>query len=323
MSHKQLIWNILEVNRETWDKYWPQVQFSNLMQSWEYGEAKRCQGWQAIRFLVLDGKNIPFGLLQVMFKGLPLLGGIARINRGPLLFKDPFNLPPDTQQVNMIWFSIWRLAKVKRWWYLSVAPELPVEDRYFSELQKLGYKKKGKRVAWGSTRLSLKPARKDLLMGLKGKWRNLLRKGEKLGIMVEEVTCDKQVSSLIECYAEFKKIREFVGVPSKLLVELYGQSGANFSFKVYQTFGVTGKDVSAFVFVIHHGDTATYLVGWSSEEGRMLQANYLLLWRGIMEAKAAGLRWFDMGGLNQNTTKGIAHFKAGVNGVPYQLIGEF
>jgi lipid II:glycine glycyltransferase (peptidoglycan interpeptide bridge formation enzyme) len=323
MGHKHLIWNFQKVDRETWDKYWTKVQFSNLMQCWEYGEVKRCQGWQAVRFLVLNEKNIPFGLLQVLFKGVNLLGGIARINRGPLFFKDPFNSLPDTQHVNTLLLSIRRLAKVQRWWYLSIAPELPVDDRYSSELHKVGFKKKEKKAAWGSTRLSLKPAREDLLMGLKGKWRNLLRKGEKLGIMVEEVTCDKQVSSLIECYAEFKKIRKFVGVPSKLLVELYGQSGANFSFKIYQTFGVTGKDVSAFVFVIHHGDTATYLVGWSSEEGRRMQANYLLLWRGIEEAKAAGLQWFDMGGLNQNTTKGIAHFKTGVNGDPYQLIGEF
>jgi len=323
MNYKQQVWRIQEVGRETWDKYWIQVQFSNLMQCWEYGEAKHCQGWKAIRFLVFDGNDKPFGLLQVLFKGLPILGGIARINRGPVLFNDPLNTPLDIEQVYMLWSSIYRVAKVRRWWYISIAPELPDDNNYLSVLHNIGFNKKEKRIAWGSARLLLKPDTDVLLMGLKPKWRNMLRKGYKLEAKIEEVTNDESILLLMEHYVDFQKEKGFVGIPSALLKKIYFQSGTSFRFKVYQATGVGGKDVSGFVFIIHHGDTATYLVGWSSEEGRQLQANYLLLWKGIEEAKTIGLRWFDMGGLNQNTTKGVARFKEGINGLPYQLIGEF
>ena len=33
--------------------------------------------------------------------------------------------------------------------------------------------------------------------------------------------------------------------------------------------------------------------------------------------------WFDIGGLDATTPKGIAHFKKGVQSDPYYLIGEW
>jgi len=71
------------------------------------------------------------------------------------------------------------------------------------------------------------------------------------------------------------------------------------------------------------GNTAIYLVGVTNNVGRKYNANYLMLWQAIIDAKKRGCNWFDLGGLNENTSKGIAHFKYGVNGMKYDLIGEF
>ncbi len=74
---------------------------------------------------------------------------------------------------------------------------------------------------------------------------------------------------------------------------------------------------------IRHGDTATYLIGITNNEGRELQVNYALLWQAILDAKKNGCMWFDIGGLDATTPKGIAHFKKGVQSDPYYLIGEW
>ena len=44
----------------------------------------------------------------------------------------------------------------------------------------------------------------------------------------------------------------------------------------------------------------------------------------ICEMKKLGYIWFDVGGADPlRTTHGIFHFKEGVNGIPYRLIGEW
>ena len=77
------------------------------------------------------------------------------------------------------------------------------------------------------------------------------------------------------------------------------------------------------LFSIQHGKTATYLIGISNDKGRKLNINYLLLWKAIISAKENKCLWFDLGGINANTPKGIKHFKEGTNGIFYQLIGEY
>jgi lipid II:glycine glycyltransferase (peptidoglycan interpeptide bridge formation enzyme) len=48
-----------------------------------------------------------------------------------------------------------------------------------------------------------------------------------------------------------------------------------------------------------------------------------LLWEAILHAKKDGCEWFDIGGLNETTPKGIAHFKQGLNSELYSLVGEW
>ena len=61
----------------------------------------------------------------------------------------------------------------------------------------------------------------------------------------------------------------------------------------------------------------------NEEKGRQVEANSALYWHSIVQAKHSGCRWFDVGGLSDETPKGIADFKRGLNGTPYQLVGEW
>jgi lipid II:glycine glycyltransferase (peptidoglycan interpeptide bridge formation enzyme) len=74
---------------------------------------------------------------------------------------------------------------------------------------------------------------------------------------------------------------------------------------------------------LRHGDTSTYFIGTTDDTGRKLQVNYVLLWEAILYAKKSGCEWFDIGGLNATTPKGIAHFKSGLNSELYSLVGEW
>ena len=70
-----------------------------------------------------------------------------------------------------------------------------------------------------------------------------------------------------------------------------------------------------------HGNSATYLIGYNSIEGRNLKANHVLLWNAIVHLKKKNYKWFDLGGIDLNNTS-ITKFKVGLSGKVYKLIAE-
>ena len=92
-----------------------------------------------------------------------------------------------------------------------------------------------------------------------------------------------------------------------------------------QTAGGTGggHDSVAGILLARHGDAATYLIGWNGDDGRRLKANNRLLWQAVVELPRLGVRWLDLGGIDERLTPGIAAFKRGMNGEEYRLAGDF
>ena len=123
-----------------------------------------------------------------------------------------------------------------------------------------------------------------------------------------------------------QKEKNFSGVSSDLIKNLSQKNGKDWSFNLYNA-KIKDKENSNYLNLgmllsIAHGDTETYTIGVINTLGRKYNANYLLLWNAILESKKKGLKWFDLGGLNKNTPKGVAHFKRGTNAIPFELIGE-
>lgn len=300
-----------------WINLWKHVEFANLMQSWEYGEAKRIQKWKPFRFVILDKFEKPQAIFQVLYRGLPLIGGVVRINRGPVYFQDFIDEPLENKLILKIFRTIKILAKQRKWWYISFSPELADNIDNKLALETIGIKQITKHIPHGSIRLSLNLTVDDLFMGLKSKWRNLLRKAQKLEQEVVEVFNKEEIVKIIGIYIKFQEENKFIGISKKLLLSMFDNQSDSTKYKVYKT--LFENKLSGFVFIAYHGDSATYLVGWTSYEGRKQNANYILLWNAICQAKEFGLKWFDMGGVNKNTPQGITHFKRGVCGQEYKL----
>ena len=77
------------------------------------------------------------------------------------------------------------------------------------------------------------------------------------------------------------------------------------------------------ILIVRHGTSCTYQIGWNSPTGRKVYANNLLLWNAVLEMKQHNCFWFDMGGIDENTTPGIVKFKRGLGGKEYALVGEW
>jgi lipid II:glycine glycyltransferase (peptidoglycan interpeptide bridge formation enzyme) len=108
-----------------------------------------------------------------------------------------------------------------------------------------------------------------------------------------------------------------------MLKALALQSGKKWKFYLLIANNEQNKEELGNLVSIHHGSTATYLIGNTKSLGRKYNANYVLLWTAIKNAKNEGCKWFDIGGLDSTTPHGIAHFKKGLKAAPYFLVGEW
>jgi len=316
---------IKEIFKEDYEVLWEMVCRANLLQSYEYGVAKEvAEKWKAKRFLIQEKDGKPLALVQVLLKTLPLIGGIARINRGPLLIGE-YN------EVEEIGYKLTSLklilseARRRKWWAVLVAPELPDVTEVRNALFSLGLKPVN-RPSWGSGLINLQNTEEDILMGLDGKWRNCLRKGIRLGVATNlSGFSNNEIEWLNRTYKAFQSNKGFSGLSEKLLKNLLVQRGRSWHFNILFAFENDDKldEPIGAIVAIKHGDTATYLIGITNEMGRKLQANYVLLWKAILDSKDRGCKWFDIGGLSETTPKGVAEFKKGLKAIPYRLVGEW
>src|SRR6185295_651974 len=82
---------------------------------------------------------------------------------------------------------------------------------------------------------------------------------------------------------------------------------------------VAGEPVAG-IIISFVGDTAVYLLGASSQAGREQKAAYLLQWQAIQRARAAGARFYDLGGIDPAENPGVHQFKSRMGGVERRAI---
>lgn len=318
-------WQIRPVLKNEWDEYWSACAAPNLLQSWGYGQAKEAIGLcKPRRFVISNENNRPIALVQVLTWTLPILGGIARVNRGPLLL---INESVDEVQLKIDVLSVlMQEARRQRWWFIQIAPEISDSDFAYQELIALGLQKKANAV-WASGLIDLSLSERELYARLNRRWQRTLKKVYNLGVIVKAVKfTDELLVDVLKSYADLQKRNEFEGIDSALIKEMAKCQSADCVFDLYIAELVNGSGLSetlGYRLIIRSGCTALDFLVSTNERGRELDANSALYWHAIIQAKENGCRWFDIGGVNENTTKGIAEFKQGLNAAPYKLPGEW
>ncbi len=315
------MWHLQEINKQEWAEHWGRIKRSNLLQSWQYGEAKRGRFLSHYNYLIIDDNGLPLGIIQILVHGFFGLGGVARINRGPLFFSaSEFN----EDKIMNSFEAIRSLAVKKNWLYIRFAPEVLAANHAEEIFLRLGLKKIDNATPYGSMLIDLNREEDEIFMSLKGKWRNLLRKSMNCDVSVAKMTSEDNIDYLITAYNKHQEDKEFVGIPEKILRNMAKQIEPDWSFQIWGAFTKENNETPiASIVSVRHGDTCTYLVGISDDVGRRLNASYILLWNAILNAKESGCQYFDVGGVNSDTVKGIAHFKKGMGGQLYNLAGEW
>lgn len=308
-----------------WERLWPECSEQNLLQSWFYGESKADSDNLEVTYLALVDKSEIVSIVQILIKKIPFAGSLVRINRGPIVVGEINENEKNKILVNSI-ITVLQECKRRRWLMLQIAPELSSSEEMEGRLKHIGLRKLSA-PAWASGLLPIGVSEEDILMSFNGKWRNCLRKGWKLGVKASlSSDLEKDIQVVNDFYKNLQKDKNFVGLSESLLQTMSQKRHRFWNFNIFFAKSKEKgriEDILGILVSVDYGDKSMYLIGVTSKEGRKLQANYVLLWEAILEAKRKGCIFFDIGGLNETTPLGIAHFKKGIKAVPYSLVGEW
>lgn len=309
------------VSKNEWDKFEREGENTNLIHSWEFGEAKAiADKVLPIRYLVSDLQGRPVALLQVLTKKFFKYWLTVQLNRGPILLINDHETSLEEMKLSILKAFV-RYSASQNWLMLIMAPEIHQSNNTILDYSKLGWRIKNR--SWGSALLNLTLSEHDLLMGFKGRWRRNLRKAQNKNVVVQLTPLSKNlIDTVIELYKNAQNEQGYRGVSSDLVRSLSQQRGNSFEFVVHLAKSEKNENLGVFVSTIN-GKTATYFLSCSTSAGKECLVNYSLIWAAIRYAKQANCNAFDVGGITKNTTPGILQYKTGLNGVTYNLIDWF
>ncbi|MBI4031689.1 MAG: GNAT family N-acetyltransferase [Proteobacteria bacterium] len=290
---------------------------SNLLQSSVYGDVFcALNGMRARRGVVTRGGRRA-GCVQILESGA--LGNLLHaviLDRGPLwlpgfgsaddaaAFFSAFNeaLPP-------------RIGRRRR-----IIPEIPDGDPARNALLRSGLKRLG-RPGYQTLWLDLRADIDVILKTLSSSWRNKVRKGEKSGLEIIWETKNAEIARLLRIYQRDKGKKGYEGPSLRLAAALAEKFHQQDSFLAGQA-RMDGVTVAA-VLIFRHGTSATYQIGWTTENGKKQAAHNLLLWQACVTLKEKGIDYFDLGGVNDETAYGVKKFKEGMGGALVTLAGHY
>lgn len=281
------------VDRDTWERLCDASR-APLQQRWAYGETVRRMGGEVCRLAVHeDGK--PVGLAQILTRRLVFR--TALLTRGPIWVGA---VPSDTRDraLRMLRGSLGTAGHR----FLLITPESDARPPFGRAIM----------TPATSATLALSP---DMRQSLHGKWRNRLVKAEENGLSIRSLTGrDKEHDWLFDRERRQRLERGYRNLPPPFSDTWLTEPSA-------RTLTLLARDrhLLAGMMFLRHGTSATYHLGWTSEEGRARSAHTLMLWRAMETLHADGVETLDLGLLDTERAPGLARFKLGTGAVAHRL----
>jgi peptidoglycan pentaglycine glycine transferase (the first glycine) len=298
----------------------------HVLQSYEWGEFKRRQGWKAIR-LVLERGGRVVGLGQFLaYNTAPVPGVLMYCTKGPWL-------PWDDEEAVRTFFEGVRVV-AGRWnaHTVKIEPEV-LEERedVKSLLGDMGFCKARYDLNLKTTLVvDLSLPEEELLARMKGKTRYNVRLAARKGVEVTEP----------EFEVGWETFYEWMRATSERKAGYVLRRSRDYLYNVMRYMYDAGRGrlffaehegtLLAGMYVFTFGKKYWYMYGASSEKKRNLKPNYLLQWEVMRWAKQRGLTHYDMVGVpkledldESNSLWSVYKFKEGFGGGIVNSLGCF
>ncbi len=325
-----------ESEKEIWNDFIDNARWGDVLQFWQWGEAKRSEGWEPIRMGVMqDGVLILAA--QILIKPAKVLGNYLYIPHGPV-FQAITGLKSGIKTLKQ---GMLQLAKEKEGFVIEIEPKTGfIPDELFStpiiskNLQFLidpAVLKIFESNGWFETGRNMQPVYKlfydlddspeQLLALMKKNTRYNVKLADKKGVLITEYSfSNPEIHSKIDTYYE-------------MLLEMqerakgYPIRAREYFHKLVNDFAETGR-MSLFESSLN-GEVISMNISqrtkfWSSSfyasSNRLfpeVKAPYLMRWESILKAREFGSKLYDFWGIvpNSDQHKGYSDNKMSFGGI--------
>ncbi len=305
-------WNI---TAEEYRAHFGKIRASNLLQSYEYGLA--CE--KANRLRPVFGKIVCDGGVEGIFLLLET-GALNNLIHGVILDRGPLWLSESEFASEFFFREFAKKFPARPGRRRRIIPEMnyPCNNSVLANTR--AYRSLD-RPEYLTVRLDLSPDLEKLRAGLRQKWRNGLNRSEKFPFEIEWDESEEFWRALRARYIADRKARGYPGPSVNLLDAIVVEFAKTGNLLIGRA--LLNSNYCSGMLIFRHGRSATWQVGWTSEEGRRSGAAYRLLWQACLELKGRGTDDFDLGGVNEQDASGVRHFKGGLGGKEIRLAGHF
>ena len=305
---------------------WPALsgRFRDLTfeQSLSYAQAAARRIGADLQFLRIDRDGIPVAAAAVRTKRVPgLRRGIAWIASGPLLLPTDGPVPDDDLCHEVLHALRHRLVvrdgHTLRLRFPGVAFHEP--ERMDAIAARAGFGPAPRIAPYRSFAVDLSLDEEGLMAALKGKWRTDLRFALKSGLTLDRGQSADLAARFLRLFEEVQAAK---GFRTDITPEFhFALRGGDLRHDIL----IATKDGADIAGIVTGscGGNAVYLFGATSDAGRRLRAGYFLTWQGIALARARGLAWYDLGGVDFDANPSVARFKERMNGRPVLAAGPY
>jgi len=296
--------------QKKWEALLSNAPYAAYQQSYAFGEAVCAFGGGVHRARIrTDGRDV--GLAQIHMRTFFNVFTLATIMRGP------------------VWVDEALTPEIKIAAYRQLRETFPVIGPHLllvmpEDANDQIEKAAGLRRIISSYHTALIGLTKDeetLRAAMSQKWRNRLRAAEKQNIRVTTIgRRPNQYEWLLAHERDQRKRNRYMAMSTNFVAAFQKTAGKH-SLLMMQA--EHEKERIGGVMFLLHGANATYHIGWTSDQGKSLNANNLLLWEAMRRLKENGVRTLDLGGVDTNKTPGLARFKLGAGGELYSQCGTY
>jgi lipid II:glycine glycyltransferase (peptidoglycan interpeptide bridge formation enzyme) len=310
-----------QFSKEEWNAILSEFLDANLYQTWTYAAVR--WGAKNLTHLVLRAADAVVGAAQVVTVKLPFLpGGLAYVKWGPLWIRRGREADP------LVFRELFRALRqkyaIERGFLLRVTPwefendelqPIPEEEGFLRNMN----------AQQRTAVLDLAYSMEELRGSLTRHWRSNLKRAESNGLEVLEGSTEDLLDEFAELYRQMRARKDAGWIPPihylpQIQRELSPGMKAHIALCRHEGQTVAGLVVSAL------GEKSIAWLAATGDSGLELRGSYLLQWRMIQRLKSQGVRWYDLGGINEVTHPGTAQYKLGLCGKRGRVadyLGEF
>jgi Acetyltransferase (GNAT) domain len=143
----------------------------------------------------------------------------------------------------------------------------------------------------------------DLRAGLRRNWRGHLASAERGGVRVKAGDA-ATLAHLVACDEAQARARRYLGYSAGFTLALPADAMRLWEWR-------QGGQIGAAMAFVVHGTSATYHLGWAGSEARKRGVHNMMLWQAAFALAREGVRWLDLGSVNDEEAPGLASFKLG------------